>query len=74
MPCYLVVVFFLHVAPQSFVYLLAQISLSSLLHLCQNHGRNFLRSKGLHLTTANVHLDMGLALLLGDLKWNMQTY
>lgn len=66
--------FFLHVAPQSFVYLLAEISLSSLLHLCQNHGRNFLRSKGLHLTTADVHLDMGLALLLGDLKWNMQTY
>lgn len=54
--------------PRSVLYLLAKIGLSSLLHLCQNHGRNFLRSKGFHLTTTNVHLDMRLALLLGDLK------
>lgn len=59
---------------QSFIYLLAQISLSSFLHLGQHHGRNFLRSKCLHLATADVNLDMGLALLLGDLKENMHPY
>lgn len=48
-------------------YLLAQISLSSLLHLCQHHSRDLFRSKCLHLAT-NVNLNMGLALFLSDLR------
>lgn len=50
------------------IYLLAQVSFSSLLHLSQDHSRDLLRSKCLQLTTTNVDLDVGLALLLSNLK------
>lgn len=49
-------------------YLLAKVSLSSLLHLGQDHSRDLLWGKGFDLATPNVNLDVGLALLLNNLK------
>lgn len=54
----------------TFFYLLAQVSLSCLLHLCQHHSRDLFRSKCLHLTT-NVDLNMRLALFLCNLSKNI---
>lgn len=44
--------------------LVTKVSLSNLLHLAKNHGRNLLRSE-LLLLAANLDLDVGLA-ILGD--------
>lgn len=59
--------FFFHVYYLTFLYLLAQISLSSLLHLCQHHSRDLFGGKCLHLAT-NINLNMGLALFFSDLR------
>ena len=56
-----------------FTHLLAQVGLSSLLHFGQNHGRDLLRGESLHGATTNVHLDMGLGLLLHNLKNRINT-
>lgn len=57
----------------TFLYLLAQISLSSLLHLCQHHSRDLFRSKCLHLVT-NVNLNMRLTLFLSNLRKSICHY
>lgn len=51
----------------SMCHFLSQVSLGGFLHLGENHGRDLLWSKGLQLTTTNVHLNVGLALLLDNL-------
>ena len=47
--------------------LLAEVRLSDLLHLAQNHGRNLLRSE-LLLGAIDLDLDDGLAILVHDLE------
>lgn len=47
---------------------LAEISLSSLLHLTQNHSRNLLRCEFAVLSTV-LDLNGGLVVLRNNLKW-----
>ena len=54
-------------------HLLAQVGFSSLLHFGQNHGRDLLRGEGLHGAATDVHLDMGLSLLLHNLRSRINT-
>lgn len=49
-------------------HLLAKVGFGSLLHFGQDHGRDLLGGEGLHLASTDVHLDMGLGLLLHNLK------
>ena len=48
--------------------LLAKILLSSFLHLAENHGRDFLRSKGLLSLTSSLNLDVRFGALLNNLE------
>lgn len=49
-------------------YRLSQVSLRSFLHLSKHHGGDLLRGEGLQLTSSNLHLNMGLGLLLKNLE------